>query len=179
MSIITQDHHKSINWFAIILGSLGFWLSGSFILDFVVLPSLSVSGMIKADDFASAGFTIFNIFNHIELVCASLVLTGALVLYFRHYLQGRKQVLFLTFSSILLLIALAYTYLFTPNLSGWALSLHQLGVIAEMPKQMLIWQEGYWILEAIKFVLGIIIVHWCYHGQDELITMNNGEWKIN
>ncbi len=168
MDLIAQDNHKSVNWSVIILGSLGFWLSASLILDFVVIPSLSVSGMMSEAGFASAGFTIYSVFNHIELVCSALVLTGALVFYFRHYLEGKKQVLLLTFSSILLVIALAYTYLFTPNLTGWGLSLHQFGVSAEMPKQMIVWQEGYFILEAIKYLLGLTIFRWCYQAQDSL-----------
>jgi hypothetical protein len=168
MNSIAQGNHKSVNWFAIILGSLGFWLSGSFILDFVVIPSLSLTGMMESDDFASAGFTIFNIFNHIELVCSAVVLTGVLVLSFNHYLQGKKQVLFLSFSSILLLIALAYTYIFIPNLTGWGLSLHQFGTTVEMPKSMIVWQGGYWVLEGIKFILGITILRWCNQNLSDL-----------
>lgn len=168
MDLIAQDHNKSVNWSVIILGSLGFWLSSSLILDFVVIPSLSVSGMMNEAGFASAGFTIFTIFNHIELVCSALVLTGALVFYFRHHLNSKKEILLLTFSGILLLIALSYTYLFTPNLSGWGLSLHQFAGSAEMPKQMIIWQEGYFVLEVIKYLLGLTIFRWCYQAQDNL-----------
>jgi hypothetical protein len=168
MDLIAQDDRKSVNWSVIILGSLGFWLSSSLILDFVVIPSLSVTGMMQEAGFASAGFTIFSIFNHIELVCSALVLTSALALYFRHYLDDRKQFLFLIFSGILLLIALAYTYLFTPNLSGWGLSLHQFAGSAEMPKQMIMWQEGYFVLEAIKYLLGLTILRWCYQAQANL-----------
>ena len=166
MDLIAHNNHKSVNWHAIIIGSLAFWLSGSFLLDFIIIPSLSATGMMNEGGFASAGFVIFSIFNHIELVCAALVLIGALVFYFRHHLQDKKQFLWLTFSAILLLIPLAYTYLFTPNLSGWGLSLHQFGVSSEMPEQMLVWHGGYWFLEIVKYVLGITILRWCYQLQD-------------
>lgn len=167
MDLLAGKQHKSINWTAIIFGSLAFWLSGSFILDFVVIPSLSVTGMMETADFASAGFTIFSIFNHIELVCASLVLTGILVVGFLNNFQGKKQVLFTIFSAVLFLITLAYTYAIIPNLTGWGLSIHQFTNSAEMSKSMIMWQESYWILEAIKFVLGGIILRWCYDAQQE------------
>ena len=77
MNTIFSTTRKEINWSAIILFSLGFWLSGSVVLDFILIPSLSVSGMMNGTDFASAGFLIFlkdliyfifNIIFHIFLV---------------------------------------------------------------------------------------------------------------
>ncbi len=162
MDLLANRQHKSVNWTAIIFGSLAFWLSGSFILDFVVIPSLSVTGMMETADFASAGFTIFGIFNHIELFCSALVLTGVLVVGFLDHFDDKKEVLFAVFSSILLLITVAYTYAITPNLTGWGLSLHQFATTVEMPKSMIMWQGGYWLLEAVKFVLGLTILRWCY-----------------
>ncbi|WP_017294257.1 hypothetical protein [Geminocystis herdmanii] len=128
MNTISHSHHqhqKAINWSAIILFALGFWLSGSFLLDFVLIPALFASGMMTDGSFASAGFLIFGIFNRIELICASLVLTCAFVFAFNHNFDSKKQTLFVTFSSLLLLIALSYTYLFIPNMSAWGLCLNQ------------------------------------------------------
>ena len=59
MGTLFSTTRKEINWSAIILFSLGFWLSGSFIFDFVLIPSLFASGMMVGNDFPSAGFLIF------------------------------------------------------------------------------------------------------------------------
>lgn len=165
MNTISHSHHqnqKEINWSAIILFSLGFWLSGSFLLDFVLIPALSASGMMTDGSFASAGFLIFGIFNRIELICASLVLTSALVFAFNGNFDSKKQTLFVAFSSVLLLIALSYTYLFIPNMSAWGLCLNQFNATTTMPKAMISWHEGYWILETLKYSLGFTLLRWGY-----------------
>lgn len=165
MNTISHSHHqdqKEINWSAIILFALGFWLSGSFLLDFVLIPALSASGMMIDGSFASAGFLIFGIFNRIELICASLVLTCAFVFAFNHNFDAKKQTLFVTFSSLLLLIALSYTYLFIPNMSAWGLCLNQFSINTTMPKAMISWHEGYWLLEALKYSLGFTLLRWNY-----------------
>lgn len=166
MNTISHSHDqqdKQINWSAIILFALGFWLSGSFLLDFVLIPALSASGMMTNGSFASAGFLIFGIFNRIELICASLVLTSAFVFAFNHNFDTKKQTLFVTFSSILLLIALSYTYLFIPNISAWGLCLNQFSASVTMPKPMISWHEGYWILEALKYGLVLTLFRWSYN----------------
>jgi len=58
--------------------TLGFWLSGSLILDWVIL--VCVFGMMTQAGFATAGYLIFWNFNRIELLSAALVLTGVLVM---------------------------------------------------------------------------------------------------
>ncbi|MBL1209044.1 MAG: hypothetical protein FWJ34_04765 [Geminocystis sp. GBBB08] len=158
-----HQEHKEINWSAIILFALGFWLSGSLLLDFVLIPALSASGMMAQSGFPSAGFTIFGVFNRIELICASLVLTCAFVFSFNHDFNSKKQALFVTFSSLLFLIALAYTYLFTPHLSAWGLCLNQFNTVTTMPSEMILWHKGYWILEGLKYVFGFNLLRWSYN----------------
>jgi len=160
----SHDHNRQINWSAIILFTLGFWLSASFVLDFVLIPSLSVTGMMTESGFASAGFVIFGIFNRVELICASLVLTTALVFGSQHYFTQRKQVLSIIFSSLLLAIALAYTYVFTPHLTAWGLCLNQFDVNQTMPTNMISWHEGYWFLELVKYILAGTLLRWSYQG---------------
>lgn len=160
-----HKEHKEINWFAIILFALGFWLSGSLLLDFVLIPALSASGMMTEGGFASAGFLIFGVFNRIELICASLVLTSAFVFSVNHDFDYKKQSLFIIFSSLLFLIALAYTYLFIPHLSAWGLCLNQFTTLTTMPSEMISWHEGYWILEALKYGLGISLLRWSYNNK--------------
>lgn len=164
-SIYHSHHHgqKEINWSAIIIFALGFWLSCSLFLDFVLIPALSASGMMAESGFASAGFLIFSIFNRIELVCASLVLTCGFVFSFRHNFDQKKQGFFITFASFLFLIALAYTYLFTPHLSAWGLCLNPFNPSTSMPPALISWHEGYWILEVLKYGLGITLLRWSYN----------------
>lgn len=163
-NITFPHHYKPINWSAIILFTLGFWLSSSFVLDFVLIPSLSVTGMMSDGDFASAGFVIFGVFNRVELICASLVLTTALVFGSQHYFTQRKQVLSIVFSLILLIIALAYTYVFTPHLTAWGLCLNQFNPSQMMPEGMISWHKGYWVLELVKYALAGTLLRWSYQG---------------
>jgi hypothetical protein len=60
--------------------ALGFWLSGSLLLDFVIMPGLSAVGMMSQANAATVGYSLFWIFNRIELLCAALVLTSLLAL---------------------------------------------------------------------------------------------------
>ena len=80
---------RQINWSTVVMFALGFWLSGSLILDSVIIPGLLATGMMSQETFANAGYLIFGIFNRIELICAALVLTGFLV--FRHHHNLTKQ----------------------------------------------------------------------------------------
>jgi hypothetical protein len=63
-------------WQNIAIGSLGFWLSGSLILDLVIMPTLWTTGMMEGSGFASASYSIFWIFNRIELLCAAAALSS-------------------------------------------------------------------------------------------------------
>lgn len=162
MSVISNNSLKQINWSAIIMFALGFWLSGSLLLDFVLIPSLSASGMMAEGGFASAGFVIFGIFNRIELVCASLVLTGFLVFSHYHNFNEKQERWSVILSSLLLVITLAYTYIFTPQMTSLALQLNWVNPTNDMPSAMISMHEAYWILEAIKFIVGATLLKWCY-----------------
>ena len=170
MSKMFSSTRKEINWSAIILFSLGFWLSGSFVLDFILIPCLSASGMMIGNDFPSAGFLIFGVFNHIEIVCASLILTGTLVFYQRGYFSASKQWTNIMFAIALLVIAFAYTYLFVPQLSAWGLLFNPYGAQGQtvMPSGMMYWQVGYWVLEIIKLTIAGILLNWHYRSSCSL-----------
>jgi len=79
MTAVSSIQTKRPIWQTIVTLTLGFWLSGSLILDWVILPSLYVSGMMTQAGFAT-GYLIFWNFNRIELLSAALVLTGVLVI---------------------------------------------------------------------------------------------------
>lgn len=165
MSVISSNNFKQIkqiNWSAIIMFALGFWLSGSLILDFVIIPGLSATGMMASEGFASAGFVIFGIFNRLELVCAALVLTGFLVFFHYHNLREKQEIWSVILASILLVIALAYTYIFTPQMTSLGLNLNWVNPTNQMPSAMISMHEAYWLLEAIKFISGVTLLKWCY-----------------
>jgi hypothetical protein len=142
--------------------ALGFWLSSSLILDFVIMPGLSAAGMMTQSSFAAAGYSIFWTFNRIELLCAALVLASLLALRGSSnlYRQVRRWSIFL--AVLLLAIALIYTYIMTPQMSALALQLNLLEPTTGMPAGMLQMHEGYWVLEAIKLAAGTTLLGWCY-----------------
>ncbi len=151
-----------LNWPALILFTLGFWLSGSLLLDGVIIPSLYVSGMMMQSDFASAGYVLFEAFNHLELICGACVLTACLALWSSHRLSRQQEWLFLGAGAVLLAIALIYTYALTPLMSGVGLSLDWLTPRTSFPSSMVTMQVGYWGLELVKFIAGFSLVRWCY-----------------
>ena len=103
-------------------------------------------------------FLIFGVFNHVEILCASLILTGTLILSSNGSVIDDRQVLNIFFTIGLLMIALAYTYQFTPHLAGWGLSFNPNGESTPMPEPMMYWQGGYWLLELIKItIVGILL----------------------
>jgi hypothetical protein len=165
MNAISERGLKSPNWSAIVMFALGFWLSGSLIIDFAIVPSLWVTGMMNLSGFASAGYTLFGIFNRIELLCAALVLTGCLGLRFDRLISWgdrTQERLSLILSGFLLVIPLIYTYFLTPQISSLGLQLNFFETISTMPPAMIYLHEGYWLLEIAKFVVGAILLRWCF-----------------
>lgn len=176
MGTIAQTNHKQINWSGIILFTLSFWLSGSILLDAVIMPCLSATGMMAQAGFASAGYVIFGIFNRIELICAALVLTTVLV--FRHYhnFTEKQQTWVTSLSIILFAIAIIYTYILTPQLSAWGLqfNFNFFNSLSNMPQAMITLQASYWVLEIIKLLAGISLLKLVYRSSCSM-KMNNQE----
>ncbi|MEC4983070.1 MAG: DUF4149 domain-containing protein [Oscillatoria sp. PMC 1068.18] len=160
-AIPTQGLNK-INWQTVVMFALGFWLSGSLVLDLAVVPSLSAAGMMNQAGFAAAGYTIFGIFNHLELLCAGLVLTGLLVLQGSQLLSSRRETVSIVLSVVLLAIAIIYTYILTPQMSGLALQLNLFAPSTTMSGAMIPMHEAYWGLEVVKLLAGATLLRWCY-----------------
>jgi hypothetical protein len=162
MNALSNGGLKQINWSTVVLFTLGFWLSASLVLDLVIVPGLLASGMMAGSGFASAGYLIFGIFNRIELVCAALILCSFLV--FRHYhnLNPQQERWSTVFAVVLLAIALIYTYILTPQMSGMGLQLNQFDVGNIMSASMMQLHGSYWILEIIKLITGATLLRWCY-----------------
>lgn len=160
---------KPINWSTVIMVVLGFWLSGSLVLDCLIVPGMLTSGMMNEPGFASAGYMIFGAFNHIELLCAAIVLAGCLVYRYGYHLtvQMERKSIFAAIS--LLAIALAYTYIFTPLMSGMGMSLDQFSTVTEASTSMAIIHVAYWSLEIVKLVAATALLRTFFRGSCSIV----------
>ena len=149
-------------WQNAVILTLGFWLSSSLILDWVIMPSLYISGMMTQSSFATAGYTIFWTFNRVELLCAGLILTGILVLSKSQLNWQRSGIILAT---AMLAIALVDTYLLTPQMSAIGMQLNLFEAISEAPANMNLLHGGYWVLEAAKLICGGTLFAWCWQQQ--------------
>lgn len=168
MNAIFGVKEQNYPWRTIVMFALGFWLSSSLLLDLVIMPGLAATGLMSQPGSASAGYSIFWIFNRIELLCAAVVLVSLLALRGTSnlYRQVRRWSIFL--GTLLLAIVLIYTYIMTPQMSALALQLNLLEPVTAMPAGMVKMLEGYWILEVIKLGLGSTILAWCYRDSRRL-----------
>ena len=168
MNAVFATKSKQPSWQTIAMFALGFWLSGSLIVDFVLMPGLYGAGMMSQASFATAGYSIFWIFNRIELLCAALVLVSLLALRGTShlYLYVRRWAVFL--AALLLTIAIIYTYGLTPQMSALAVQLNLFEPSTEIPAGMISMQGGYWLLEIVKLVAGATVLGWCYRDSRRL-----------
>lgn len=162
MNTFSQRHHNPLNWSTVVMVVLGFWLSASLMIDLVILPSLSAAGMMSQAGFASAGYLLFGIFNHVELLCAAVVLSGFLAFRRNHTLIHLQEKWSIALATILLVIPLAYTYILTPQMSGLGLALDLFHPTELMSGAMVSFHESYWVLEVIKLLAGVTLLRWCY-----------------
>ncbi len=133
------------------------WFSGSLLMDFLVMPALYTAGMTATAQFPTAGYILFEGFNHVELLCAGLLLTGLLALRrppkaMGVETSGSRCRWAVPLAMTLLAIALTYTYGLTPNLGGLGLSLKGIEPLATLSTPM-VWMQGlYWGLEVVKLL---------------------------
>ena len=158
---------KNLKWQTIVLSALAFWLSAILLLDLVIMPSLYTAGMMSTPGFATAGYSLFWLFNRIELLCAALAMTGLLVVFRTHQISDRKSRIAIILSVILLAVALIDTYGLTPQMSAMGLEMDLFEPAGELPTAMIQMQLGYWALEAIKLVACGGILKLCYRSQLE------------
>ena len=169
MNTFASPDSKPINWSGIIMFVLGFWLSSSLLFDCVIIPSLLGSGMMNTPSFASASYLLFGIFNHIELLCAAVVLAGYLVFRYGDRLSTYADNKSIVTASILLVIALVYTYILTPQMSSMGMSLNQFESAEVMSNSMTIMHIAYWSLEALKLIAGTVLLRNCYRNSCRIV----------
>jgi hypothetical protein len=151
----------SRRWQNIAIGTLGFWLSGSLILDFVIMPTMWATGMMESSGFASASYSIFWIFNRVELVCAAVVLSSILALIEVSVLNVDTNRKLFAGAIAIVLIALSYTFILTPYMSGLGINLDILATKNSMPAEMDQMHAIYWVLEVSKIGIMAMLVSLC------------------
>jgi len=154
MTAVSSLQSKQPIWQTILMLTLGLWLGGSLILDWVVMPSLYVSGMMTQAGFTTAGYAIFWNFNRIELVAAALVLTSVLTLNQTAFFANNWRRGAVILASLLLVIALVNTYFLTPQMCATGVQLNLFESVTEVPTAMNQLHFAYWGLESIKLLVG-------------------------
>jgi hypothetical protein len=138
-------------WQTAIVVALAFWLSGSLLLDLVIMPGLYATGMMADGGFAAAGYSIFWIFNRIEILCAAVVLSGLLVC--RQLADNPASYhRAIALATILFTIPLVYAYALTPEMSALGMNL-DLFAPTTVPSGMNQMHSGYFGLEMAKLAL--------------------------
>ncbi|QLE54846.1 DUF4149 domain-containing protein [Nostoc sp. TCL26-01] len=159
MNAISKVEFKHPSWQTAILFALGFWLSASLVLDWVIMPSLYLSGMMSQAGFTTAGYVIFWVFNRLELLSAAVVLTGVLVWRKTH---DHNNINGMISALMLLAIALLNTYFFTPQMSAVGVNLNLFATASTIPDQMNLLHGGYFFLEVTKLIVGGTLFSWCW-----------------
>lgn len=161
---------KSINWSTAIMIALGFWLSGSLVFDFLIVPGMLTTGMMSESGFASAGYVIFGTFNHVELLCAATVLAGCLVYRFGDRFNQKVSYKSVLTATALLLIALVYTYFFTPQMSSAGMPLDMFATATQgTSTTMTLMHVAYWSLEVVKLVFATTLLRTFFRNSCSLV----------
>ncbi len=146
-----------LSWAQNLLFLLLGWLGATLVLDLVVMPSLYLTGMMTSTDFAGAGYVLFGIFNHAEILAGAVVLTGLLALMSEGALQAYSRAATVIQGLTLMTIALFYTYCLTPAMSALVLSIDG-SQLVEVTHAMNILQAEYWGLEVIKLTVLVLLI---------------------
>jgi membrane protein CcdC involved in cytochrome C biogenesis len=162
MDILSHQKQNPTQWSVVVFVTLCFWLSTSLVLDFVIIPSLMQAGMMSQPGFVSAGYSMFGIFNHLELLCAGIILTGVLILNKNHVFPKNQQQWSVILASALVGIAIICNYILTPQMSGLGLDLNWFDASSGMSAEMMELHAGYWGLELMKWIAGGILLGWSF-----------------
>ena len=111
-----------------------------------------------------ASYSIFWIFNRVELVCAAAALSGTLALTNLDKISSYLGQKMLASAVMLLAISLSYTFILTPYMSGLGLDLDIFTTTKFLSADMNQMHSIYWVLEASK--LGIMAMFLSWFKQD-------------
>lgn len=174
MTIASDPRFRFFSWKVILLLTLGFWLSSILMLDGIVMPSLYTSGMMTEPDFAIAGYSLFSLFNRIELLCAGLVFTSVLGLRYGRHPWNRPGLVTILLSLLLLAIALVDTYGFTPQMSALGLNLNWFAESSQPSASMNQLHLSYWLLDGLKITAAGLLL-WLYNRKSNSIIQLSTE----
>ncbi|NEU72344.1 DUF4149 domain-containing protein [Hassallia byssoidea VB512170] len=158
MNAISNVEFKRPIWQTAVILTLGFWLSASIVLDWVIMPSLYLSGMMTQAGFATAGYAIFWNFNRIELLSAGIILTGVLAMSKTHSWRAGTVVL----AVLLLAVSLVDTYFLTPQMSAIGVQLNLFETATTTRASMSLLHGSYWVLEALKLLAAGTLLSRCW-----------------
>ena len=158
MNAISNPNLKKSTWQTAILLTLGFWLSASLVLDWVIMPSLAVAGMMNEANFSTVGYVVFGNFNRLELLSAAVVLTAVLAI---SKTQSNWRLGIIALSGLLLIIVFLDTYFLTPQMCALGANFSLLPRDS-MPPTMNLLHGGYFLLEVLKLVGGGMLLNWCW-----------------
>lgn len=144
------------SWQSTAIASLTFWLCSSLALDFVLMPGMYAAGMMNEPGFATAGYSMFWLFNRFELLCAALVFTGTLVMVQEGMIQGSRTTIAL--AATLMAIVLGFTYALVPEMSALGLQLDAFSTVSSVPAEMNLMHGLYWLLDLFKLVAGGVLL---------------------
>lgn len=153
-------------WHNAVLLATVFWFSSSLLVDFLIMPGMFISGMMTQPEFATTGYTLFWLFNRVELVCGAVILTGLLILRYQRssysvVISGIRSRWSLTLGVSLLTIALTYTYLLTPAMGGLGISL-DVFKDPQIATDMSFLHGSYWTLELLKLAASAMLIRLSY-----------------
>ena len=169
MNTVGLNRFRGINWQALVMLALGFWLSASLVFDCLIIPGLLSAGMMEESGFASASYLIFGTFNRVELLCAGVVLASTLVFGYRQNLSTIKISKSVGIAGFLMAIASCYTYVITPQMSALGMSLNSFNDGEVLGNSMATMHIIYWVLEASKLILGTALLNKFYRSSCSLI----------
>jgi len=162
MHTISNLQFKQSFWQPAVLLTLGFWLSASLVLDWVIMPSIYFCGMMSQASFTTVGYAMFWNFNRVELLSAAVVLTGVLALSKTQTNWRRNDIVL---SVVLLAIALLDTYFLTPQMSAIGVHLSPFDAETTIPGTMNLLHVSYWVLEVVKLIAGGALLNYCWREQ--------------
>lgn len=157
-SVETNRSSDQARWQILAIGSLGFWISTSLLLDLVIMPTLWATGMMDSSGFASAGYSIFWVFNRVELLCAAMVLTSIWALRNLNLGSVYAKSEMLAGALMLFAIALTYTFILTPYMSSLGMNVDLFATTKSIPSEMGQMHSIYWVLEASKLGIAAMLL---------------------
>ncbi len=156
---------RGFSWQGLVVVTLAFWLGSSLVLDLVIMPGMYATGMMASSGFASAGYSMFWMFNRVEVLCAAMVLTGVLALWKNLYpgraYPGRARQWTIALAGGMMAIALIATYWLTPEMGALGIHLSDVNAVEAIPTGMNAMHGTYFGLEFLKISLGFMLAAVC------------------